>query len=81
MQISDDMTPRQFRTRAEKLFGPRWQSWFARKIGKDPATVRRWVMEPEQPSAAPVPEEVEALIEALEAVKKAGGDLPERFQR
>ena len=37
------MTPKQLKSAGEALYGPRWQSALARRLGVDDRTVRRWL--------------------------------------
>lgn len=55
------MTPLELESRASALYGPDWQSPFARRVRVDARTVRRWKAENN-----PIPNWVGAFLDVLE---------------
>lgn len=61
------MTSDEFEKRAFALFGPRWQTAFARHSGVDARTVRRW-----KAGDREIPPWVSALLHAWETLRLMG---------
>ncbi|MBM3539494.1 MAG: hypothetical protein FJX55_16905 [Alphaproteobacteria bacterium] len=60
-------------SQSEQLFGWGWQRALASGLGLDDRTVRRWGND------IPVPQYVDALLESLVALRRAGAPLPGRW--
>jgi hypothetical protein len=63
------MTSDELERRCSALFGPHWQTAFARHSGVDARTVRRW-----KASTTDVPPWVPVLLHAWETLRAAGID-------
>lgn len=61
------MTPDELRRSAEKLYGKRWIPPFCKEIGKDDATVYRWL---ENKTVRGIPKYVERFFVVKEREKK-----------
>lgn len=71
------LNTKDFRSTCERVLGGwGWQGRLAKAIGVHKNTVAKWAA-----GRLEVPIYVTALIESLEIIKDAGGELPERFQK
>ena len=52
------MTPQELETICQRLYGPRWQSAFARDIARERETINRWAR-----GKSPIPKAVEVWLE------------------
>lgn len=69
------MPAKEFEIRVSAMLGGYgWKARFARGCKTNYATVKRWAN-----GASPIPGPVEALVEALEGLCKAGAPFPSTF--
>lgn len=61
------MTPAELENRCVALFGPRWQTLLAGRVGVDARTVRRW-----KAGDREIPAMLSALLHAWERLVAAG---------